>query len=404
VSPRLSELLDDMKSGPLDDDEPTKSYFYGPDGAPRPAGYILKNPEYAATLRAIAKDGAKAMKKGPIAQNIIATIHAEPRAGELSLGDLSAYKPKKRNALCAPYREYKVCSGSPPSGGIGVLQALSLLESHPEIAKGPAEADALGLFIDASRLAYADRDYYVADPDFTPIPDLLNPNYVANRAARLKPSEKLPGAAPGNPAAFTGGDSLLGRWAGDKTKETPGTTHLSVVDSNGDAVSMTATIEGAFGSQRMTNGFMLNNELTDFARDLSADGRPYANAVGPRKRPRSSMSPTIIFNKSGEFYAATGSPGGMSIIAYTLKSIVAMIDWKMSPQEAAAFPNIIARAGGVRIETATMDAAAVATLRKRGYTITDSTGEGSGVHIVRAGATTLEGGADPRREGVAKGF
>jgi gamma-glutamyltranspeptidase / glutathione hydrolase len=281
------------------------------------------------------------------------------------------------------------------------------LQHHPKIALGKDNPDALGLFIDASRLAYADRDYYVGDPGQINVPSagLLNAHYLSARAKLVHIGQKLSAAAPGDPSPFSNEPSMLGHWAGDKSDEVPGTTHLSVVDANGGAAAMTATVEAAFGSQRMTaDGFLLNNQLTDFSWTPSPDGRPFANAPGPGKRPRSSMAPTIIFDPQGEFYAATGSPGGPAIIAYALKTIVGMIDWKLPPQQAAALPNIVARQGVVRIELSGASAHAVQTLRTRGYAIKDASGEASGLHIVKAGASSLEGGADPRREGAVQGF
>ncbi len=407
VSPRLNLLLQMSKDGRLDETEPAKSYFYDANGEPRPIGYVLKNPAYANTLRAIAKDGGAALLRGPIAEHIADAVQNDAaRPGKLSADDLRKYKPIEREALCAPYRTYKVCTSAPPGGGLGVLSALGLMQRQAIIGKGASDADSWGLFIDSSRLAYADRDYYVADPDKVDVPAqaLLDSRYLDARARMLKISAKLKAAAPGDPSAFTGGESLLGRWAGYGSDEIPGTTHLSVVDSNGDVVSLTATVEAAFGNQMMVDGFVLNNQLTDFNSAPSPDGRPYANAPGPSKRPRSSMSPTIIFAPDGEFYAATGSPGGSSIIAYTLKTIVGMIDWKLAPQDAAALPNVVARSGAVRAEVSKLPPEVVTALKARGYNLIDSTGEASGLHIVRAGADAYEGGADPRREGVAKGF
>ncbi|MET0544688.1 MAG: gamma-glutamyltransferase family protein [Caulobacterales bacterium] len=407
VSPRLTMLLDTSKKrGRLALFEPAKSYFYDAKGNARQPGYILKNLAYAATLRAIADQGPKALQEGSIAARIVKTVQDDKRPGTLALSDLRDYKPVKRTPLCLEYRAYNVCSTPPPGGGIGVLSALGMLAHQPKIAGGVNDPNALGLFIDSSRLAYADRDYYVADPEAVSVPSkgLLNPQYLKVRAKLVQVGKKLAAAGPGDPSKFSGEQSLFGKWAGDKTDEVPGTTHLSIVDENGDAVALTATVEAAFGNQRMTDGFVLNNQLTDFATAPSLDGRPFANAPAPFKRPRSSMAPTIIFDKSGEFYAATGSPGGNAIIAYTLKTIVGMIDWGLTPQEAVALPNIIARQGAVRIELAKTAPQAVDDLKKRGYAIADFAGETSGLHIVRAGPTGLEGGADPRREGAAKGY
>jgi gamma-glutamyltranspeptidase/glutathione hydrolase len=406
VSPRLNLLLQMSKAGRLDDVEPGKSYFYDPKGEPRPAGYLLKNAAYANTLRAIAKDGGRAMLDSPIAANIVKAVQDDARPGKLSLDDLRNYKPVEREALCAPYRKYEVCTSAPPGGGLGVLSALGIMDRQKKSGKGVNDADSWGLFIDSSRLGYADRDYYVSDPDKIEIPakGLLNAKYLDARARMVKIGAKLKAAAPGDPAPFTGETSLLGHWAGDQTDEVPGTTHLSVVDASGNVASLTATVEAAFGNQMMVDGFVLNNELTDFNTTPSPDGRPFANAPGPSKRPRSSMSPTIIFTPNGEFYAATGSPGGSSIIAYTLKTIVGMIDWKLSPQDAAAAPNVVARGGVVRAEVSKLPPGVADALTTRGYKLIDSTGEASGLHIVRAGPKGLEGGADPRREGVAKGF
>ena len=399
VSPRLANLTERIQGfTPLSERPDTRAYFYGEDGEPHEVGDVLTNPAYAETAAAIAEDWRN-FYTGEIAQGIVEAARLEPLPGAITLADIEAYEPLKREAVCTPYRAYRICSAPPPSSGaVAVGQLMSLLEPFDMAAHGPETARGWHLFIEASRLAYADRDAYVGDPAYADVPTqgLIDRDYVATRAALIDPARAMPTARPGTPPGAP--DTVE-----DASDDAPGTSHFVVVDADGDVVSMTTTVESPFGSNRMTGGFLLNNQLTDFAFEARDEaGRLRPNAVAPGKRPRSSMSPVIVLDEAGDFVLATGSPGGNSIIAYTAKSLVAMLDWGLSPDEAAALPNVVARGDVVRLEDG-FDEAIADALRDLGHTIEGGRGENSGLHIVRVTAEGgLDGAADPRRDGVAK--
>lgn len=399
ISPRLARFLVAMAPrGPLDEWPASRDYFFTDDGTPLPAGYLLRNPAYAETTRALAADW-RALYEGPLAAAIIEAVQDEPRPGGLTLTDLASYQAVRRDAICRDYREWTVCGAPPPaSGGITVNEILGLLEPYDLSATGPETVEGWRRFIEASRLAYADRDAYVADADFVTVPvaGLLDADYIAERSRGIQRTTALPTSTPGIP------DGIDAPGA-DATPDSPGTSHFVIVDSDGDVVSMTTTVESVFGSHRMAGGFFLNNQLTDFSRTpTDAGGALAPNAPEGGKRPRSSMSPTIVFDRDGEFVLATGSPGGSSIIAYTAKTLVGMLDWGLTPQEAIELPNVVARGDIVRIEDG-MDAEIVSGLRNLGFTLDANRGENSGLHIVRRLEDgTLVGGADPRREGQAR--
>jgi gamma-glutamyltranspeptidase/glutathione hydrolase len=373
------------------------AYFTKPDGTKVQAGEIMKNPAYAATVRKIAAEGPKALLEGPIAEAIVAKVHEGPIPGELSLADLKAYKPKAGPGLCRPYHAYVVCVPGAPSGGPAVLEALGILQ-HTDIAKHPNDVEGWYLFSQASRLMYADRDRYIADPDFVDVPvdGLLDPAYLAERAKLIGPTPAAT-VAPGKPKG-------AGVRAPDATQEVSGTTHLVIVDQWGNVVSMTTTVESTFGSGRMVHGFFLNNQLTDFSfNPEDRDGAPAANAVAGGKRPRSSMAPAIVLDRKGAFVAAVGSPGGPSILAYNLKALVGMLDWKLSVQDAINLPNLIAGGSFYAAEADKFSPELKAGLEAKGIKLTSGFGaEGSGLHGVEVTPNGLRGGADPRREGVAK--
>ncbi len=373
------------------------AYFTKPDGTKIQPGDTVRNPAYAATVRKIAAEGPKALLEGEIAQAIVAKVKAGPNPGELSLDDLKAYRPKAEAALCRPYRAYIVCTPGAPSGGPAVLEALGILE-HTEIAKHPGSVEGWYLFSQASRLMYADRDRYIADPDFVDVPveGLLDPAYLAERARLIGPSPAA-SVPPGKPRG-------AGVRAPDRTQEVSGTTHLVVVDRWGNVASMTTTVESTFGSGRMVHGFFLNNQLTDFSfSPEDRDGAPAANAVAGGKRPRSSMAPAIVLDKDRRFVAAVGSPGGPSILAYNLKALVGMLDWKLPVQEAINLPNLIAGGSFYAAEVDKFSPELTAGLEARGIKLTSGFGaEGSGLHGIEVTPQGLRGGADPRREGVAK--
>ena len=372
-----------------------KALFGRPDGTPVQAGDELRNPAYAATLRTIASGGSRVLLEGPIAEKIVARAHAEPRPGTLKNEDLAAYRPHEVEPLCRPYRVYVVCVPPPPSSGVSLLQMLGILE-HTDIAsRGPTDPQAWYLFAEASRLMFADRDRYVADPAFVrvPVQGLLDPAYVASRAALIG-DKAGPAPAAGEPPG------LAARLGADATNEAAGTSHFVVVDREGNVASMTTTVESLFGSGRAVDGFFLNNQLTDFSFRPTENGQPVANAVAPGKRPRSSMSPSIVLDRDGRFVAAVGSPGGSAILNYNAKTLVGLLAWGLTMQQAIDLPNLFARGQDYYGEVAKFSPDVLAGLASRGIEVKTGRGEESGLHgvIVRTGGT-LEGGADPRREG-----
>lgn len=400
VSPRLHDLLVRMADYTNIDENPDTSTYFFPDGEALPIGYLRTNADYAATLRGVAERGPAAFYTGPVARSMVARAALPPRGGTLTEADLASYQVAVREPVCAPFRALRVCSAPPPSSGLAVLQILGLVERFAPMGFED-DVDGWSAFIDAMLLAYADRDHYVGDGDFVAVPvaDLLAPAYLDARAA----DRPTPGALPsaGDPGAVLRGEPLIDRWGRDTTEEVPGTSHLSVVDSDGNAVSMTASVEFVFGSQRLASGFILNNELTDFSSLPELNGKPVANAVEPGKRPRSSMTPTMVFDANGDLVLATGSPGGNSIIAYTSKSILAILDGGMDVATGIALPNVVARGHPVRVETERAADGFIEALRARGYPIEESDGENSGLHPILVTPAGLEGAADPRREGVA---
>lgn len=397
VSPRLAGMIASpvRQAGAPD----ALAYFTRPDGAKYQAGDLLKNPAYAATLRKIAAEGPDGLLKGAIAEAIVAKLRQDPIPGAMTLEDLATYKPKVGDALCRPYRVYVVCAPNAPSGGIGVLIGLGILEKTDIAARGPADPQGWYLFAEASRLMYADRDRYVGDAAFVEVPvdGLLDPAYLAERAKLIGPAAGAP-PKPGTPKG-------AGVRAPDATAEPGGTTHFVVVDAAGNVVSMTTTVESIFGDGRMVGGFFLNNQLTDFSfSPTERDGVPAANAVAGGKRPRSSMAPVIVLDRQGRFVAAVGSPGGNAILAYNLKTLVGVLDWKLSMQQAIDLPNLIARGASTGGEQDKFEPGVAEGLASRGVKLSPGGGEGSGLHGVRATPQGLEGGADPRREGVARGL
>ena len=375
------------------------AYFTKADGSRYVAGDVLRNPAYADTVAEIAAGGPEAFYRGRIADEIVAAVGAEPRPGGLSRSDLAAYRPIERGALCRPYRIWVICVPPPPSSGVAVLQLLLMAERTPDILEGPDSPAAWTAFAQLQRLMYADRDRYVGDPAFVrvPVQGLLDPGYVAERAA-LAPT--LAGAAePGTPPG--------GVFAGpDATREPAGTSHFVIVDAEGNAVSMTTTVESVFGSGRMAAGFFLNNQLTDFSfSPTRADGGPAANAVAPGKRPRSSMSPVLILDRDGRFLGALGSPGGTSILAYNARALIAVLDWGLPMQAAFDLPNLVARGDGFGADTERFSPALREALAANGVTLRPNDSETSGLHggLWRQGPDgrwTWDAGADDRREGT----
>lgn len=399
VSPRLHGLV--ARDQHLKTYPEAAAYFYTPAGDPRPVGTILRNQPLAAALTEVADRGAEAFYTGRLATQIVAAARrAGAREGaapaRLTEADLAGYRAHKRPALCQPYRAFTVCGMPPPtSGGIAVLQMLGVLERFDLAALDPMSAAAAHLIAEAGRLAFADRNAFVADADVVDVPvaRLLSRSYLAGRSALIQPDRSMGEAAPGLP--------LQGAALHPDT-EGLSTSHISIVDAKGNAVSFTTSIESAFGSRVMVSGFLLNNQLTDFSFQPARGGRPVANRVAPGKRPRSSMSPTLVL-RDGGFELAVGSPGGSRIIGYTARAIVAALDHGLPMAEAVALPHVVNRNGGTDVEAETAATGLVAPLTALGHEVRVR-GLTSGLHgIRRLPDGRLQGGADPRREGVVLG-
>ncbi len=414
VSPRLHTLI---RSDPhLKKDPVAAAYFYRPDGEPREVGSVLRNPELAAVLRRIAAEGSRALHEGPVAQAIVDKVrgHAS-NPGQLSMADMAGYQPRQREPIChahsVPPRTYRICGFPPPSSGaIAVGQILGILSNTPAgtlpLADGLPTADWLHLYTEASRLAFADRAQYLGDPDFVPAPagrwnSLLDPAYLKQRAALIGP-QSMKAAQPGNP----GGASQAHAPMPDQPEY--GTSHISIVDGHGNALAMTTTIEAQFGARQMVQGFLLNNELTDFSFAPSdAQGRPVANRVQPGKRPRSSMAPTLVFDQAtNELVMSAGSPGGALIIHFTAKTLYGVLHWGMTPQQAINLPNFGSLGGPSLLEEKRFPPATVNALRTRGAEVREQALTSGLQAITRGGAhgqVFWFGGADPRREGIVMG-
>ena len=398
ISPRLNGLLTQEKF--LQNDPVARAYFYEADGKPKAVGTVLKNPAFAKTLRTIADKGADAFYTGEIAQDIVTTVTGHPtNPGDMTLDDLKAYKVQERDAVCGPYRVYRICGMGPPSSGqVAVQQIMGVLETQDMASLKPGP-DAVHWIAEAGRLAYADRALFLADPAFVnvPVKGLTDPGYIKSRAGLVDPNKSMGKAKPGDPPFQK---TFL--WGPSEGVEF-GTSHISIVDRNGNAVSMTTTIEDGFGARLMTkSGFLLNNELTDFSFATTEDDKPIANRVEAGKRPRSSMTPTIVLDGSGKLYAVVGSPGGSLIINYVAKTLVGILDWKLDPQVAADLPNVGSRNGPTELEAGTEAEAWKAGLEAKGHEV-KLIEQNSGIHAIVVTPAGLVGGADSRREGVAIG-
>lgn len=399
VAPKLAQAI--ARDPVLMQMPVAQDYFYrlDADGTRVPAaeGDILKNPAYAETLKRIAAEGWRGFYEGPVAEEIVATVQNAPmRPGTLSLDDFAAYEAKKREPVCASYRDYRVCSMPPPtSGGVTALQILGIL-SHWDI-KGmePMTLTSVHFIAEAMKLAYADRDKYIGDPDFVPVPvaAMLDPAYLESRSGELDASITRGKAKPGRLP-----DERAMNWGLNQPVDMPSTSHFSIVDARGNVVSMTTTVEGPFGSHLMAGGMMLNNQLTDFSFLPEVDGEPVANAVAPGKRPRSSMTPVIIYDANDDFYAAIGSPGGSRIIAYVTQSVIALLDWEMDMKSAISLPRFVDRNGPLEIEAGTSLEELKPLLEQLGHKV-EARELMSGLHGIRVTPQGLDGAADPRRDG-----
>jgi len=400
VSPRLAGFLPRIAEYGLLDENPGAAAYFFPGGEPLQAGFLRTNPQYADTLSRIAAQGIDAFYSGEIARAMASAAQAEPDGGSLTTKDIADYRAVTREAVCGDFRGLSICSTTPPSSGAAQIMIGGLYDHLA--ATSANQADKIAAFVDAQRLAYADRDHFFGDPDAIDIPirELVDPAYIQYRSTE----RFAPDASPthGNPHEVLQRKSAV-NWGIDTTQEAAGTTHLSIIDLEGNAVSMTATVEAPFGSSRWVAGFLLNNEMTDFAREASADGITVANAIAPGRRPRSSMSPTMVFDADGKLLMITGSAGGNSIPAYVAKTIVGVLDWEMSAQDAVDFPNIVARGDTVRVEVSADAGKTIAKdLAARGYNVVERDGENSGLHVIVVRRDGLEGAADKRREGVVE--
>jgi gamma-glutamyltranspeptidase/glutathione hydrolase len=400
ISPRLAKLIADDQEK-LTRYADTRAYFFDVQGHPKPEGTLLKNPEYAATLRLIAQRGARAFYRGDIAKDIIHTVqHAQGNPGVLSQTDFNNYRMKERTPICVDYQGYDVCGMGPPSSGaLTVGQILSMVGHFDLKDWGAKNVKSWQVIADASRLAFADRGKYMADEDFVPMPTqgLVDADYLADRAKLITPGKALTKIAPGSPPW-----SHAYNLAMDEAIELPCTSHFNIVDRDGNVVSMTTTIENGFGSRLMVRGFLLNNELTDFSFRSHDGNTPVANRVEPGKRPRSSMSPTIVM-KDGKPYLAIGSPGGSAIIGFVAQALIAHLTWGEDIQQAVDMPHILSFFGQtVNLEQGTNAVSFKSALEEMGYKV-DIRDMNSGLHAIRITPQGLEGAADPRREGVAIG-
>jgi gamma-glutamyltranspeptidase / glutathione hydrolase len=376
-----------------------RALFSKPNGEPLNAGDLFKNPAYAKTLEQIADEGPRAFYEGSLAAEIVKVTQQPPLPGTMTLKDMAAYRSNWYEPICKPFRQYTVCVPKPPSSGVTLLEMLGILDRTDIADRGPTDPQAWFLFAQASRLIYADRDHYVDDPRFVPVPveRLLDPSYLHLRAQLI--GEKAGPAPP--PGIVLPQPQPRAR---DATRESAGTSHFVVVDASGNVVSMTTTVESVFGSNRTVGGFVLNNQLTDFSLSPTDEsGHEAVNEVKGGKRPRSSMSPVIVLDHDGHFVAALGSPGGSAILDYNAKALVALLAWKMPIKQAIELPNLIARGDDYEGELDRFAPGVVAGLRERGIEVRSGRAENSGFHaVVRRPDGTYEGAADSRREGVVK--
>tara|TARA_R100000049_G_C1947080_1_gene92671 strand:+ start:1 stop:1416 length:1416 start_codon:yes stop_codon:yes gene_type:complete len=400
----------------LRENDLAQAFYYSADGEPLEVGTTLKNPALAAILRRIAEEGSAAFYEGEVAEDLVEQVQSHPvRPGKISLDDISGYQSLEREPLCTPWQQWEVCGFPPPSSGhLTIMQILGMLDQQPlleaPLENGVTSSGWLHQFLEASRLAFADRGRYIADPDFVEAPGgdwslMLAPDYLGKRSELIGEESMGENAEPGNPG------ELAVSFASQPEQPEYGTSHISIVDADGNAIAMTTTIEQAFGSRILADGgtdlpggYLLNNELTDFSFTPEVDGQPVANRVEPGKRPRSSMSPTLVFDQeTGALVASLGSPGGAAIIHYTARTLAAMRDWGLNAQEALSLPHAITLGGDVYLEEGRFPEEIIESLRERGHNVSERELTSGLQAIRRLEDGTLFGGADPRREGVVMG-
>ncbi|MDH3694689.1 MAG: gamma-glutamyltransferase [Gammaproteobacteria bacterium] len=399
VTPRLNQSIAAAAGKGLTNFDTTREYFFNTDGTPLATGSVLKNPDFAATLQLIARHGSTPFYRGAIAEDIVAAVHStKDNPGILTKDDFAGYKVKQREPVCVDYRGYSVCGMGPPSsGGLTVGQILGILSNFDPGVQPNAKV--IHLYNEAAKLAYADRALYMADSDFVamPLAGLTDPGYLKQRAVLIDNNRAMSEATAGEPPW-----QQAQIYAPDMQEERPGTSHFSIVDQQGNALSMTTTIETGFGSRLTARGFLLNNELTDFSWEPEKDGIPVANRVEGGKRPRSSMAPTIVFDADGEPYMLIGSPGGSRIINYVAKTLIAVLDWNMDIQDAINLGHFVNRNGATDLEQNTEASSWSAALQALGHE-TKLRDLNSGLHGIVITKDGLIGGADPRREGLVLG-
>jgi gamma-glutamyltranspeptidase/glutathione hydrolase len=400
VGPKMVRQIKAMQSR-VSDMPDIKAHFFHADGTPLVEGETYKNPEYAQTLKKIAKEGPDAFYKGEIAQAIVDAVHHAPKnQGNMTLADLAGYKARERAPVCGDYRQYHLCSMGPPSsGGIAVLQILGMLQRFPSEQLTPGTVSGAHLFAEASRLAYADRAQYLGDPAFVdvPIQGLTDKGYIASRAALIDPTRDMGTALPGDPPQ---------KHAALSPQVSPvlhGTSHMTIVDDTGEVVAMTTSVEFIFGAEIFAKGFLLNNTLTDFSFQPVRDGKPVANAPAPGKLPLSAMSPTIVFDKNNKFLVSVGSPGGPAIIDYVAQTLVGILDAHMSPKDAISMPRELNMNGVTLLEKGPGADTLAAQLTAMGHKVQVPEVEGSGLHGIMRVKDGYIGAADPRRDGIALG-
>jgi gamma-glutamyltranspeptidase/glutathione hydrolase len=403
ISPRLYLLLD--RAARTAQAEGFRDHYFDESGAAYEVGHLLVNEEYAETLRLLAEEGTEPMYTGSLARRIVERVRNNNVSGGLmTLEDLAAYRPEKLEALCSPYRQWRVCGPRlPSSGGITVQQMLGLLERFDLGSLSDDPVSAIHLFSEAGSLSFADRNLYMADPNFVDVPvsGLLDQRYIRQRSALIDPERAIEAVSAGEPVP-----AVAALFSPSPVTELTSTSHFSVVDEYGGAVAMTSSVQGAFGSQLMVGGFILNNQLTDFAFEPEVGGRLVANRPEGGKRPLSSMTPSMIFDEDGRLKLLIGSPGGTRIISYVAQAIVGVVDWEMNIQDAVAAPHFLSRGGPVELEQGTDLAEHADALRALGHEVAIR-GLNSGLHGIVIDYTDqgriISGGVDPRREGLALG-